>query len=36
MELEEERMMVGFHQEVQKEKDKYWHERHIKNKNFKE
>ena len=36
MELEEDRIMEGFHQEVQKEKDKSWHDRHIKKKNFKE
>jgi hypothetical protein len=36
MELEEDRIMVGFHQEVQKEKDKPWHERHMKKKNVKE
>jgi hypothetical protein len=36
MELEEEKILVGFHQEVQKEKDKDWHDRHIKKKIFKE
>jgi hypothetical protein len=36
MELEEDRIIVGFHQEVQKEKDKSWHDRHIKKKKFKE
>jgi hypothetical protein len=30
MELKEDRIVVGFHQEVQKEKDKAWHDRHIK------
>jgi hypothetical protein len=35
MELEEDKIIVGFHQEVQKEKDKAWHDRHIKKKNFK-
>jgi hypothetical protein len=36
MELEEDRIIVGFHQEVQKEKDKSWNDRNIKKKNFKE
>ena len=36
MELEEDEIMVGFHEEVHKEKDKYWHDRHIKNIKFKE
>jgi hypothetical protein len=36
MELEEDRILAGFHQEVQKEKDKSWHDRHIKKKIFKE
>jgi hypothetical protein len=36
MELEEDMIMVGFHQEVQKENDKAWHDRHIKKKIFKE
>jgi hypothetical protein len=36
MELEEDRIMTCFHQEVQKEKDKSWHDRHIKKKFFKE
>jgi hypothetical protein len=35
MELEEDRIIVVFHQEVQKAKDKAWHDRHIKKKNFK-
>jgi hypothetical protein len=34
-ELEEEKTIVGFHQEVQKAKDKAQHDKHIKNKNFK-
>jgi hypothetical protein len=34
--MEEDRILVGFHQEVQKERDKSWHDRHIKRKNFKE
>jgi hypothetical protein len=36
IELEEEKIIVGFHQEVHKEKEKAWHDRHIKKKNFKE
>jgi hypothetical protein len=35
MELEEDMIMDGFHQEVQKEKEKAWHDRHIKKKFFK-
>jgi hypothetical protein len=35
MELEEDRIIDGFHQEVQKVKDKACNDRHIKNKNFK-
>ena len=34
--LEEECFMVGFHQQVQKEREKAWHDRHIKHKTFKE
>lgn len=29
-ELEEERFLVGFHQQVQKQRKKAWHDRHIK------
>jgi hypothetical protein len=36
MELEEDKILAGFHQEVQKAKDKSWHDRHIKKKIFKE
>jgi hypothetical protein len=36
MEMEEDRILEGFHQEVRKTRDKYWHERHIKRNNFKE
>jgi hypothetical protein len=36
MEMEEDRILAGFHQEVQKERDKSWHERHIKRNIFKE
>jgi len=36
MELEEDIIMTGFHQEVHKTKDKSWHDRHIKKKKFKE
>ena len=36
MVMEEDRILVGFHQEVQKARDKSWHDRNIKRKNFKE
>jgi hypothetical protein len=36
MELEEDRILVGFNQEVKKSRDKAWHDRHTKNKIFKE
>jgi hypothetical protein len=36
MSMEEDRILAGFHQEVQKERDKSWQDRHIKKKNFKE
>jgi transposase InsO family protein len=36
MEMEEDRILAGFHQEVQKARDKSWHDRHIKRKSFKE
>lgn len=36
MKLEEDMIMDGFHQEVQKEKKKSWHDRHIKKKNINE
>jgi hypothetical protein len=36
MEMEEDKIIVGFHQEVHKEKDKAWYRKHIKKKNFKE
>jgi len=36
MEMEEDRILAEFHQEVQKERDKAWHSRHIKKKSFKE
>lgn len=32
--LEEDRFIVGFHQQVQKEREKVWHDRHIKQKKF--
>jgi len=35
MELEEDRFLVGFHQQVQKECEKTWHDRHIKLRTFK-
>ena len=34
--LEEERFIAGFHQQVQKDREKAWHDRHIKHKTFKE
>jgi hypothetical protein len=36
MEMEEDRILAGFHQEVQKEREKSWHEGNIKRKSFKE
>ena len=36
VELEEDRFIVGFHQQVQKEREKAWHDRHIKSKAIKE
>jgi len=35
MEMEEDRILAGFHQEVQKSRDKAWHDRHIKRNKFK-
>ena len=35
-ELEEERFLVGFHQQVQKQCEKAWHDHHIKLGTFKE
>jgi len=35
MELEEDRFLVGFHQQVQKEHEKSWNDRHIKLRTFK-
>ena len=35
MELEEDKILAGFHQEVHKAKEKAWHDRHIKKKIFK-
>ena len=32
--LEEECFIVGFHQNVEKQRQKVWHDRHIKNKQF--
>jgi hypothetical protein len=34
--MEEDRILAGFHQEVQKARDKAWHDRHIERKDFKE
>jgi hypothetical protein len=36
MEIEEDRILVGFQQEVHKERNKYWHDKHIKKKSFME
>jgi hypothetical protein len=36
MEMEEDRILEGFHQELEKVRDKYWHDRHIKRNSFKE
>jgi hypothetical protein len=32
MEMEEDKILTGFHQEVQKPRDKAWHDKHIKKK----
>ena len=32
--LEEDRFVVGFHQQVQKAREKAWHDKHIKHKKF--
>ena len=32
--LEEERFVIGFHQNVEKQRKKVWHDRHIKSKHF--
>lgn len=34
VELEEDRFLAGFHQQVQKEREKAWHDRHIKLRTF--
>eukprot|EP00253_Pinus_taeda_P003181 PITA_03181 len=34
-ELEEKRLLAGFHQQVQKQREKAWHDRHIKLRTFK-
>ena len=34
--LEEDLFVVGFHQQVQKDREKAWHDRHIKSKAIKE
>jgi hypothetical protein len=36
VELEEDKFIVGFHQQVQKEREKAYHDRHIKKKTFKQ
>ena len=35
VELEEDQFIVGFHQEVQKEREKAWYDKHIKSKTIK-
>ena len=35
VELEEDRFVVGFHQQVQKDREKVWHDRHIRSKEIK-
>ena len=34
--MEEDQILSGFHQQVWKARDKFWHDRHIKKKTFKE
>jgi hypothetical protein len=34
--MEEDQILEGFHQQVQKARDKDWHDKHIKKKTFKE
>ena len=34
LEIEEDRFIVGFQQQVQKAREKAWHDRHIKKKQF--
>jgi hypothetical protein len=36
MEMDKDRILAGFHQEVQKSRDKYWHDKHVKRNIFKE
>jgi hypothetical protein len=36
MTMEEDQILEGFHQKVQKARDKAWHDKHIKKKTFKE
>jgi len=36
MTMEEDRILSGFHQQVQKVRGKSWHERHVKKRTFKE
>jgi hypothetical protein len=36
MELKEDIILEGFHQEVKKAREKSWHDKHIKKKRFKE
>ena len=34
IQLEEDRLITGFHQHIEKDRQKAWHDRHIKNKQF--
>ena len=34
IEMEEERFVAGFHQNIEKQRQKTWHDRHIKTKHF--
>jgi hypothetical protein len=36
LEIEEDRILAGFHQELKEARDKVWHEKHIKRKSLKE
>jgi len=36
MTMEEDWILAGFHQQVHKERDKAWHDKHINKKTFKE
>ena len=34
MQLKEDLFVTGFHQRIEKDRQKYWHDRHINNKHF--